>query len=196
MDTEYTLFSLLIEDDIFVKILEFLDHETLQNLELASVVLWNFTKRTLIWKRKFNSENPDFFTKSINSDLIAREKLNSNWDEHFKFKRLCLKLENLQTNWQQRKYVKKCYDIKEKFQDSVLKYVDKNYIFISPPDQFFSSFNSCYEPNNFTLVHNFGQQLFFTNFVRNFCSQLFFSAFLNHSSTQPDKLLTTNVNKC
>ena len=143
MECEFSLLSLLIEDDIFVKILESLDNETLLNLELTSVVIWNFVKRTQIWKRKFNCDNPDFFTKSSNSDLIAREKLNSNWDDHFKFKRLCLKLQHLKSNWQQRKYVKKSVNLKDKFLDSDIKFIDKNYIFISPPGQFFSSFNSC-----------------------------------------------------
>ena len=154
---KYSLFDLLIEDDIILKILHPLDLVSLKHLELSSVLLWNFVKRTKIWKKKFQLAFPDFFENPLNSDIIQREKYDHQWDDHYKYKRLTLKLHYLESNWANKNYLKKCYNLTEKLgaQHQKLDYIDRNYLLSISPDSFFSTIHSLYDVNKLSVIKQF-----------------------------------------
>ena len=148
-----TLESILIEEDVFVKVAVQLDSYSLKNLERTAVSFWNLVKRTKVWKKKFLREYPDFSTNPANSDIIEREKHQHHWDEHFKFKKLFLKLSTLESNWFKRNYIKRSQSLAGESEQ--ISYFDSSYLLTSSFEQFFSTVTSLKEINRLTSLHQF-----------------------------------------
>ena len=124
--------SLFVEDDILNRILLQLDVISLKSIEASSLAFWNFTKRTKLWRRKFTEDQPNFFNNSaLSEDILLREKSFSGFDDHFKFKRLCLKYHSLLNNWKTKNFIKKAYNISSKIDDGE-KVLQELPILISP----------------------------------------------------------------
>ena len=134
-----------------------LDVISLKNIELSSAAFWNFIKRTKIWKRKFTKDQPKFFDESILSDdILLREQSFLSWDDHFKFKRLCLKLNSLANNWRTQNFIKKTYSISSKIgDDEKITDMNSNFLLTSTRCQFFNTIRSIYDINTFSAVKTF-----------------------------------------
>merc|ERR1740129_1124541 len=107
--------NLFVEEDIVLRIIFQVDFLSLQNLERSSVTFWNFIKNSNVWRRKFHQEYPNFFINSQNKEILTREQFN--WDDHFKFKRLSLKILSLHQNWESKIYLKKNFDLGSKLEE-------------------------------------------------------------------------------
>ena len=147
--------NLFVEEDIVLRIIFQVDFLTIQNLERSSVTLWNFIKSSNVWKRKFHQEFPDFFLNSQNKEILSREQFN--WDDHFKFKRLSLKILSLHQNWERKTYLKKNFDLCSKLEEENFRYLDQNVLLTETCDNFFPTVRSVHDLNRFSLVHKFDQ---------------------------------------
>ena len=150
-----SFYNLFVEEDIVLRIIFQVDFQTIQNLERSSVTLWNFIKSLNVWRRKFHQEYPDFFINSQNKEILTREQFN--WDDHFKFKRLSLKISSLHQNWERKKYLKKNFDLSTKLENEKFRYFDQNVILTETCDNFFPTVSSVYDLNKFSLVHKFDE---------------------------------------
>jgi len=149
--------SLFVEDDILVRILMHLDVISLKSIESSSVAFWSFIKRTGIWKRKFIANQPKFFEKTILSDdILLREQSFLSWDDHFKFKRLSLKLNRLANNWKTQNFIKKTYQMSSKIgDDEKIMGMNSNFLLTSTRSQFFNTTKSVYDMNSLSALKTF-----------------------------------------
>ena len=149
--------SLFVEDDILIRILLLLDVISLKHMESASVSFWCFTKRTKLWKKKFTEEQPNFFDNStVSQDILHRERTSLSWDDHFKFKRLCLKYNSLGENWKNKNFIKKSFKISSKIgEDEKIMSMNSNFLLTTTKSQFFNTVKSVYDVNDCTALRTF-----------------------------------------
>ena len=150
-----TLWSLSIEDDILSRIVLHLDPLTLQNLELTSVLYWNFLKRTSIWRKKFELEYPDSLLGSEYKDIQQRMSSYMTWDDHFKYKKLVLKLFYLKLNWKRRKFLKKNINLQKVFMEEEIQCMNTNLIITVTANSFFKSCGAVFDINMWDKIRHF-----------------------------------------
>ena len=139
------LWTLSIEDDILVNILKRLDPVSLQSLEASCSQFQEFIQRRSMWKVLFNTTHPSFLENIENYDIFARVKKSFNWDDHYKFKRLCLKLHYLEVNWQKKNWNEKSLSLQSVFKNEVIKAMDTNLIVSVEDISFFSSLGTVFD---------------------------------------------------
>ena len=120
--------TLSIEEDILKQVFKDVDAITLKNLELTSLFFRNFVRRTLIWKKKFESNYPDFLVNKESRDVNNRLKRYSNLDNHLKFKTFCLKMWYLDLNWKNKNFLNKNINLKKIFSQETIKMMNTNII--------------------------------------------------------------------
>lgn len=149
--------TLFVEDDILTRILLQLDVISLKSIEASSPAFWNFTRRTKLWRRKFSEDQPNFFDNSaLSEDILLREKSFLGFDDHFKFKRLCLKYHSLLKNWQTKKFIKKAYKISAKIaEEEKLLSINSKFLLTTTRSEFFNTVRTIYDLNNFSAVKTF-----------------------------------------
>jgi len=149
------LWDLSIEDDLLSRIFLDLDPITLKNIELSSVLLWNFVKRTLLWKKKFDGEYPGFLSSTENCDIVNRMKNDLEWNDHFKYKKFCLKLWHLKINWKKRKYLNKNINLQKVFNQEKIQCMDTNLILTVTQNSFFTSCGAIFDINKWDKIRHF-----------------------------------------
>ena len=108
-----------------------------------------------MWRKKFHQEYPDFFINSQNKEILTREQFN--WDDHFKFKRLSLKILSLHQNWESKNYLKKNFELSSKLENEKVGYLDQNVLLTETCDNFFPTASSVHDLNKFSLIHKFDE---------------------------------------
>jgi len=101
MDTPPLLMLMFVEEDILTRVFRQLDWKTLQALELTCSNFRQFVIKANIWKKKFEIENPSYLDKSMDMDKRSKiEKLirKDSKDFHLGYKKLVIKLSNLDSN--------------------------------------------------------------------------------------------------
>eukprot|EP00090_Calanus_glacialis_P007905 TRINITY_DN16301_c0_g1_i2.p1 TRINITY_DN16301_c0_g1~~TRINITY_DN16301_c0_g1_i2.p1 ORF type:complete len:491 (+),score=95.99 TRINITY_DN16301_c0_g1_i2:22-1494(+) len=149
------LWQLSIEDDLLSRIFLDLDPVTLRNIELSSVLYWSFVKRTLLWKKKFDMEYPGFLSSTENSDILNRMKNDMAWDDHFKYKKFCLKLWHLNINWKKRKYLKKSINLQKVFNQETIQCMNTNLILTVTQNSFFATCGAIFDINKWDKIRHF-----------------------------------------
>ena len=146
---------LSIEDDILSRIFLPLDALTLKNLELSSVLFWNFVRRTLLWKKKFDMDYPGFLLDAENNDILNRMKNDMAWEDHYKYKKFCLKLWHLKINWKKRKYLKKNINLKKVFNQEMIQCMNTNLILTVTQNSFFTTCGAIFDINQWEKIRHF-----------------------------------------
>ena len=113
--------KLIIEDDILIKIFMFLDALSLKNVESTSNDFKHFIKRTSCWQKLYQTNHTSVFDNNVSKDIGLRNKSTMNWEPHFKFKKLCLRLFYLKLNWKEKTWESRKLNIAKTFPNSTLK---------------------------------------------------------------------------
>ena len=149
------LWLLSIEDDLLSRIFLSLDPVSLKHVELSSVLHWNFVKRAQIWKKKFDREYPGFLSNTENCDVLQRMKTDMGWDEHYKYKKLCIKMWYLNINWNKGNFLKKNVNLQKVFNQEKIKCMDTNLVLTVTENSFFTSCGALFDINKWDKIRHF-----------------------------------------
>ena len=92
---------LLEEEDIPMRVFCQLDWKTLQALELTCIHIRQFVIKAKVWKKKFEKENPSYLDQTMDMDKrlkIGKLIKEDTKDLHLSYKKLVIKLSNLEYN--------------------------------------------------------------------------------------------------
>ena len=129
---------LSIEEDVLVSVLKHLDPESLRNIEASCSQFRDFIKRAGLWKILFNQNHPRFFENNENWEVHKKLGATMAWDDHFKYKRLNLKISNLRENWRRKSWSEKNLDLNPVFGFEVIKAIKTDLILSVSSNAFFS----------------------------------------------------------
>ena len=136
--------TLSIEDDILKDVLKRLDPHSLQSIETTCSQFREFIRRNKIWKMVFHIRFPGFLESDYNKDILKRLKGTLIWDDHFKFKKLCLKLFKLEINWKSKNWKQKNLDLDFVFGQEVVKAVSPELLLSVSGNSFFSRLSTAF----------------------------------------------------
>ena len=145
MDTNLLWTKLAIEDDILIGIFKHLDPVSLRNIEETCNQFRTFINRTHMWKRLCHQNNPRFLENKDNSDILKRMNDIMNWDEHYKFKKLCLKVYSLECNWTEKNWKQKSLNLQQTFKAHIIKVIETSLILSVTSNPFFSSLGTVFD---------------------------------------------------
>jgi len=141
-----SLWSVLsIEEDLLISVLKQLDPTSLKNTEATCSQFRGFVKRANLWKVVFNHNYPGFLEKVENEDVFKRLGLTMGWDDHFKYKRLSLKVSRLKENWLKKCWTEKHLDLRPVFGSEVIKAIKTDLIVSVSSNAFFSRISNVFD---------------------------------------------------
>ena len=122
MEEEISLWTVLSkEEDLLVFVLELLDPTSLKNIEASCSQFRDFIRSAGLWKITFNQSYPKFLKNVHNEEVIKKLSTSMTWDEHYKYKRLSLKLTILRENWSKKSWTERNLDLNQVFDQEVIK---------------------------------------------------------------------------
>ena len=142
----FSLWSVLsIEEDLLISVLKRLDPTSLKNTEATCSQFRGFVKKANLWKVVFNQNYPGFLEKVENEDVCKRLGLTMGWDDHFKYKRLSLKVSRLEENWLKKSWTEKHLDLRPVFGNEVIKAIKTDLIISVSSNAFFSRISNVFD---------------------------------------------------
>ena len=138
-EEKISLWSVLAkEEDLLVSVLKLLDPTSLKNIEASCSQFRDFIKSAGLWKIMFNQNYPNFLENVKNEEVVKKLITGLSWDDHYKYKRLSLKLSGLKENWLSKSWRERNLDLKPVFSGELIKAVKTDLILSVSSSAFFS----------------------------------------------------------
>ena len=126
------------EEDLLVSVLKLLDPISLKNIEASCSQFRDFIRSAGLWKIMFNQNYPHFLENVKNEEVLKKLSTTMAWDDHFKYKRLSLKVSSLKDNWLKKNWNERNLDLNPVFGFEVIKAVKTDMILSVSSNAFFS----------------------------------------------------------
>ena len=126
------------EEDLLVSVLKLLDPISLKNIEASCSQFRDFIRSAGLWKIMFNQNYPRFLENVKNEEVLKKLSTTMAWDDHFKYKRLSLKVSSLKDNWLKKNWNERNLDLNPVFGFEVIKAVKTDMILSVSSNAFFS----------------------------------------------------------
>ena len=138
-EEKISLWSVLSkEEDLLVFVLKLLDPTSLKNIEASCSQFRDFIRSAQLWKIMFNQNYPNFLENVKNEEVVKKLSTTMAWDDHYKYKRLSLKLRSLKENWSRKSWSERNLDLNPVFGGEVIKAVNTDLILSVSSSAFFS----------------------------------------------------------